>query len=618
VKLERLHVENFQSLGKVDFNFPSGLVLIDGWNEDTRSHNGVGKSALLNAITYAIYGKLPKSVTVKELIRTGSKSMSTKIDIKMNGKNVTILRERAAKSGKVRLIVNSDEVKGLSKDIEPNIVNLIGLSFEQFVQVVYVFQNGNNRFLSLNDTEKKKFLSTLLDLNVYDNSYKIAHSRLTAIDLDIAKVCGRLESLEFGVTEANKALLQAKGDMTLFNNSKETQIAETNNQVNTAKAALADLVAQQAQAKNSTKLGQLQAKKGEIHALISKNDNNTLLVNSLKDKRKLMMRELERNLTKIIKPAAADRCSECGQTIPGWSHDDFVDGLKKKNIDIREEIAKKELEINEIKVVPKGRLQAALQEVMDEMANERAQGPDRFNPMVASVRAELASYAAKLDSIRNQSETMLRNVERAERAVEVSREKLKGAGESLEGLNNTRLYLLDLKKIFSPTGIRAYVFDGIIGDLNDKISKYLDVLSGGVIQFLFDFDIEKGKLVEVCEYMGNKRSIMSLSGGEYRRMSLAVDLALSDVVCGRVSIYPNVLFLDEAFEGLDISGREMVMELLSSMAPDKDAIYVVDHATEFKTAFTKTFELVKKNGQTSQTNNIQAELSDYSDFAKVG
>ena len=157
MKFKNLHVVNFQSLGDVTFPFPSGLVLIDGIDEDLGSANGVGKSALMSSITYALYGRTPKNIKSENLIRNGMKSMSVELEFEGNDNAIIqVKRTRTESSSKLFLTINGVKIDGTIKDLEKRIPELVGLSFEQFVQTVYVFQGSNKRFISLNDTEKKR------------------------------------------------------------------------------------------------------------------------------------------------------------------------------------------------------------------------------------------------------------------------------------------------------------------------------------------------------------------------------------------------------------------------------------------------------------------------------
>lgn len=591
-----IKINNFQSLEDVEFSFPKGLVLVDGWNEDLGSHNGVGKSALLNAIVYAVYGKTPKDVNLSELPRTGSTEFRIEISLKSGANDIVITRTKGVKkSATTTLMVNGEEVGGSLKDKDENILNLIGLSFEQFLQIVYVFQGAQNRFITLNDTEKKRFLSTLLNLDVYDNAYKIAHSKLTQLELQLSGHNGSLLVYERNLSGAISKIESSQLAIDNFKVEKEGKLAGILLKVNTLKQELKELELLQIQSSKSNVMATLLAKKNGIQELVNKNTLNKKNILDLDRNIDTLKREIVA-LEKEQEYIQKQQCSQCKQTLP-WDST-LGDNIMQKIAAAHNKIAIMEDAKQEIAVVEDSTLSTMMEKIYSEIAIEKANGPEKYDAPIAAKKSELKSLSLQLENINGQEAYLQRGLAEAEQVLRSIRSDIDATKVAINFLEDEKKYLLELKKIFSPTGIRAYVFEGLINEINDKISEYLDSLSENTIKFSFESDESNGKFVEVCEHTGTQRSIHSLSGGEFRRLSLAVDLALSDVVCNRMSIYPNVLFLDEALEGLDMAGREIVLSLLTDVVQKKEAVYVVDHASELKAAFNNVFKLIKRNGST--------------------
>jgi exonuclease SbcC len=72
--LSKVLAENFQSWKNLQFMVSTGVTIIDGWNEDDQTSEGSGKSAVLNAISWNLFGKLPKDAKVDEVIKDGEDS----------------------------------------------------------------------------------------------------------------------------------------------------------------------------------------------------------------------------------------------------------------------------------------------------------------------------------------------------------------------------------------------------------------------------------------------------------------------------------------------------------------------------------------------------------------
>jgi DNA repair exonuclease SbcCD ATPase subunit len=105
----------------------------------------------------------------------------------------------------------------------------------------------------------------------------------------------------------------------------------------------------------------------------------------------------------------------------------------------------------------------------------------------------------------------------------------------------------------------------------------------------------KAKFSDKLTIQGVERSIGSLSGGELRCLSLAVDFAVIDVVESTFGISINPIILDEPFEGLDSLNRERVIEILETLSAERQ-IWIVDHASEAKSMFSTVVKVEKKDG----------------------
>ena len=103
------------------------------------------------------------------------------------------------------------------------------------------------------------------------------------------------------------------------------------------------------------------------------------------------------------------------------------------------------------------------------------------------------------------------------------------------------------------------------------------------------------KFSEKFTINGKEVSVGSLSGGEYRALSLCVDIALIEVLELRNGISISPVVLDEPFDGLDADGRELVVDMLKTMSNSKQII-VIDHMAELKSMFSKTLTVEKRNG----------------------
>jgi DNA repair exonuclease SbcCD ATPase subunit len=152
----------------------------------------------------------------------------------------------------------------------------------------------------------------------------------------------------------------------------------------------------------------------------------------------------------------------------------------------------------------------------------------------------------------------------------------------------------------SPTGAPAYVVDSVIDMFNEKVAQHVSLIWPNASYLLQSYkenksgDI-KAKLSDRLTIQGTETSIGSLSGGELKCLSLAVDFAVIDIVETTFGISINPIILDEPFTGLDSLNRERVMELLETLSLNRQ-IWIVDHAIETRSSFSTVIRVEKKDG----------------------
>jgi hypothetical protein len=127
--------------------------------------------------------------------------------------------------------------------------------------------------------------------------------------------------------------------------------------------------------------------------------------------------------------------------------------------------------------------------------------------------------------------------------------------------------LSKLSDIFGPNCIQHFIFFGIVNQIETIANAYLSVLANGGIQLSLYASDESDKILKTVFVLGNdgtmrERGLSQLSGGQWRRVSLALDLAFAEVVRRRGALRSNVIVMDEVLTHLDASGREAVGSVL--------------------------------------------------------
>lgn len=159
-------------------------------------------------------------------------------------------------------------------------------------------------------------------------------------------------------------------------------------------------------------------------------------------------------------------------------------------------------------------------------------------------------------------------------------------------------------KGFGNTGIKSVLLDSVVPFLNTRANYYLTKLSGSTIQVLFNTQTElvsgekRDKFsVEVINANGDN-DYSGNSNGEKRRIDIAINMALQDLVASRSNKNIDLIVYDEVYEGLDSVGCESVIELLEEKARQVGTIFVITHNDNLKQLFSQSLTVTKSDGRT--------------------
>jgi DNA repair exonuclease SbcCD ATPase subunit len=316
-----------------------------------------------------------------------------------------------------------------------------------------------------------------------------------------------------------------------------------------------------------------------------------------KTKRELLHDQYRRAESKI-KPFDGQRrtCLSCGSKLDNVSGEAERNHLQacevaknelaslKVQIDACDEALSKESQVNELAIKLRDKKKEESREY--ELASSRA--ADIQSKLLLKQR-EVKEYTLKL-----QNNSELQN-------------KIKVlTGSKAEALNKKANFLkeIDLYKtvsaMYSPTGAQAYILDSVVESFNERVVAYVSLLWPNLTYELQSYkeNVDGGLSAKFSERLimdGKPISIGSLSGGEFRALSLCVDFALVDVMERQFGISMSPIVLDEPFDGLDGTGRELIVSLLEEIAEARQVV-VIDHTSEIKSMFSKVLSVEKQNG----------------------
>jgi DNA repair exonuclease SbcCD ATPase subunit len=583
IEIKNLTVKNFMSVGNATqgVNFDrKDLTLVLGENLDLGgdgSRNGTGKTTIINALSYALYGTALSNIRKDNLVnKTNGKNMLVSLDFAVSGQEYRI--ERGRKPNVLKFYVNhkeqeiTDDAQGDSRETQDAIEHTLGLSHDMFKHIL-ALNTYTEPFLSLKANEQRTLIEQLLGITLLSE-------RADRIkELNKATKDG-IQQEEFRIRAVQEANKRIEEQIQSLYKRQRMWTAKRNEDVEKLNLGISSLehIDIEAEVAAHRELEQFHAKKKSI-------DEHTRWIRSIQSDDA----KLEKLVTKLkaeIAALDAHRCYACGQDI----HDNKQDEIRNSKQASLQETALQLLANNtqqmehENELEDLGELGTAprvFYDTLEDALNHRNS--------LESLRKELATRSQDLDPYTEQIEDMQQQA-----LQEVSYDHMNDLTR-LQEHQEFLLKLLTSKDSF----IRKKIIEQNLSYLNSRLTHYLDRI-GLPHTVIFQND-----LTVSIEELGRELDFDNLSRGERNRLILSMSWAFRDVF---ESLYQpiNLLFIDEMIDnGLDTQGVENSLGLLKQMSRERHkSIWLVSHRDELAGRVENILKVIKENGFTSYNTDV--------------
>jgi DNA repair exonuclease SbcCD ATPase subunit len=566
MKIKSLKIKNILSIEEANVEFgESGLVLVEGFDYDTGRANGAGKSAIFNALSFALYDKVPRKITKSEIMRKGAKQASADVVVSTNGGTFRVVRTRPVA---VEFYKDDEKLDISQEEFESK----IGINYDQFLTTMYNAQDSQDRFVFLNDRGKKEFLLKIMNLGDFNQYKKHITNKVNDLSTQKKILETKLEGFKNSVAIYKKQIVDPQ-DIKSKITQLDSDIDFYNNKIKSLAAVSQPDV---------SKYADIEVKVGQEMQKI----NNS----------KFMLQRLRTHYDSVSNLKPDTNCPSCNVELIITDKDVHVCDNSSKEETLKD-LAK---QINELEsVVVK---EAEYNNVKNKLTLKKQEEFKDYNAAQASLGEYKNSVNFKIRE-KETLETQLIKNEDVKKSINDIVSQAQAAKTQIANIDKEVELLETVGKFFDPTGAPAYIMDSVVDSFNDSVTDYINHIWPNASYSLQTYKENKDKTItskfsEILMINGKATSIGSLSGGELRALSLAIDFAMVDILSGKFSIDLNPIILDEPFNGLDTAGKELVIELLEKLGNEKE-IWVVDHASEAKSLFSRTVRVEKRNG-TSQ------------------
>lgn len=558
------------------------LTLVLGENldlggDDSGARNGTGKTTIINALSFALYGNALTNIKKDNLInKTNGKNMMVTIDFEKDGINYRI--ERGRKPGIMKFFVGdtekeiTDDAQGDSRETQAEIERMLGMSHDMFKHIV-ALNTYTEPFLSLRANDQRAIIEQLLGITLLSEKADSLKELNKATKDAITKEEFRIKAVTDANVRIQEQIEALKRRQTIWNNKHDEEINKTH-------AAIEELQKIDIQA-------EIQA-----HQAFKTWDQTRKDLNELSSAISRTKSDLGREEKAISKISAelvsleSHTCHTCGQEFHDEKHQQVL-GQKQKDL----AGAKSAQESHSATLAELQQALSGLGELGPRpvMFYDKESDAIHHQATVDSLVKQLVAKAAEQDPYTEQIAEMQTTA-----LEEVSYDVI----NELTNLKEHQEFLLKLltnKDSF----IRKRIIDQNLSYLNARLGQYLDRIGlPHTVKFQNDLSVSITEL-------GRDLDFDNLSRGERNRLILSLSWAFRDVW---ESLYQpiNLLFIDELIDsGMDSNGVENSLSILKKMSREANkSIWLVSHKDELAGRVNNTLHVVKENGYTSYNTDI--------------
>lgn len=583
IQIRNLTVKNFMSVGNATqgINFDrQDLTLVLGENLDLGgdgSRNGTGKTTIINALSYALYGTALSNIRKDNLVnKTNGKNMLVSLDFALGNQEYKI--ERGRKPNVLRFYVNNreqeieDDAQGDSRETQDAIERALGLSHDMFKHIL-ALNTYTEPFLSLKANDQRTIIEQLLGITLLSERA----DKIKELNKSTKDAISQEEFRIRAVQEANKRIEEQIESLRKRQKMWLTKQAEDVVGFESAIASLEhiDIDAEVAAHKSLTEYNNLVKERADIQ--------KTLTRARLDQAREIKAAD---KLLAEVNALVDHKCHSCGQDLHDVNHEAIIAAKKNEfdtacvEVDLLG-VGIMELE-NELEDLGEPGLQPKVfYDTLEDALNHRNS--------LETLRKELATRSAETDPYGEQIVDMQNQA-----LQEVTYDTL----NELTRLQEHQEFLLKLLTS-KDSFIRKKIIEQNLSYLNSRLTHYLDRI-GLPHTVIFQND-----LTVMIEELGRELDFDNLSRGERNRLILSMSWAFRDVF---ESLYQpiNVLFIDEMIDnGLDTQGVESALALLKQMSRERQkSIWLVSHRDELAGRVENILRVVKENGFTSYNTDV--------------
>ena len=527
--------------------------------------NGSGKSTMLDALCFGLFGKGFRKVSKNSLINSvNQRGMVVEVEFAIGSKQYRVVRGAKPNVFEIFLndrIINQDaNMRDYQEQLEKQILKL---NYKTFTQVVILGSSSFTPFMQMNQTDRRGIIEDILDINIFSIMNGLLKTRMTGLKSE-------LHDLDYEIRLSEDRIDTYKKHIKSLGDNRRQKIQDFNESVETAQSNINNLQEQCNLLLED--VGSLQNETSDSEKIKSKLTKTLELEKQLEQAR-------TRGTKEIKFYEDNDECPTC--------HRDMEDDFKQEKISTTEgKISEIDKAIQDISknVIDINKRIEEIQKIQSKV--------DTLNRQVAQKQNEISAsnqYITKInvEIEKLKSENVTDDSEKLNKELKI----LKGQNTEKEGLIDKRSYYDIAALLLQDSGIKTKIIRQYLPIMNKLINKYL-----ASMDFFVQFNLDEGFNESIKSRYRDAFSYANFSEGEKMRIDLALLFTWRAVAKLKNSVNTNLLVLDEVFDSsLDEGGTDEFLKILHTLDGDTNT-FIISHKGDILTEkfrHTMTFEKVK-------------------------
>ena len=548
ILFKTLRYRNFLSTGNnfttIDFTRSKTTLVI--------GHNGAGKSTMLDALSYALFGKPHRNINKPQLVNSiNGKNCEVEVEFSIGQREYKIIR--GIKPGKFEIYVDgtminqSSHAKEYQKILEQNILKL---NHKSFHQIVVLGSSSFIPFMQLPSHHRRDVIEDLLDINVFSKMNQILKEKQSILKDNLKDVNYDLELAKDKIDLQQNYIKEVEGLSTKEIESKEQEISDARSEI------------EQIQSENVTLSNSIERRSRGLEEKIKKSH----------DKKQALLQykaEFDTKIKTLVKEAKFydkhDNCPTCEQEISKELKKEKVQTAKDKAAiyqdtlkDIAEQATAVEIEITD--------LTSRSQDIRDKTSTITTN-----NNSIDSLQNRINSLSKQIEKIRGSEG----DTAKAKAELSILKETRESHFENKIRINEDVTYNSVILEMLKDTGIKTKIIKQYLPVINQLTNQYLQILD-----FFVHFNLDESFTETIRSRHRDNFSYDSFSEGEKQRIDLALLFTWRQIAKMKNSVATNLLILDETFDSsLDHEGVGNLMKIIYAFGEDTN-VFVISHKGE--------------------------------------